>query len=190
MKFKQYIDESDTISMIELAYFLDEYNINEAIDVGKGLKTILTKVGLKAKKEKGLLQILSGVSKDIGLIFYYLFKYQMTSDEQYRVKIKETIKKVSKEDIVDVLLKLDILTLHVLTGPIHALNALTGWHISVNAMKNTAQDISQRAKKVLQHLKVLQADTVGETKKKLTRFDKQIKQVFKYSSQISDDVLV
>lgn len=128
MKFKHYIKESDTVNMIELAYFLDTYTLNEGIkdDISKGLKTMLNKLGLKAHKEKGLIQILIDSGKNTGKLFYHLFKYHTNRDDKHRERIREISSKVTKQNVIDVLLKLDVISLHILTGPIHTLNALTG----------------------------------------------------------------
>lgn len=193
MKFKQYIKNSDTVNMIELAYFLDEFDensVNEGItkNILDKLKIVLIKTGLKSHKSgKGLLQVLTSSTKNISTLMYYVFKVAQGNDE-YKEKIKELVKKVKKEDVLDVLFRLDLLTLHAITGPIHILDALTGWHIGPDLKKN-AMEIDDRAKKVIEHMNVLISSTIGETKIKLVRFLKQLKNNFKFSSQISTDVL-
>ena len=89
---------------------------------------------------------------------------------------------------MDILMRLDLITLHAITGPIHIIDALTGWHIGVDTMAR-AKEVDVKAKKVLQHLTDLSVTTMGDTKKKLNTFIKQIKNVFRYSSQISTEVI-
>jgi hypothetical protein len=52
-----------------------------------------------------------------------------------------------------------------------------------------AKEIDVKAKEVLHGLKDLSTTTMGETQKKLNTFIKQMRNVFKYSSQISTEVL-
>jgi len=190
MKFNKYLNEIDALSAVEIAYFIDQYdelNENVMADMVKGFKSLLPKLGLTSHKGKGLIQILAQSTKGAALMLYYAFKVSMGED-QYKEKIKQLITSISREDLMDILMRLDLLTLHAITGPIHIIDALTGWHIGVDTMAR-AREVDIKAKKALQHLTDLSVTTIGETKKKLTTFIKQIKNVFRYSSQISTKVI-
>jgi len=192
-KFKQYLDNDDMVCMLEMVWFFNEYNedsVNEAIvkDILGKFKTLLSKFGLKGHSSgKGLIQVLTTATKNVTTLLYYAF-YVSQGNEEYKDKIKELVKKVKREDVMDVLFKLDALTLHAITGPIHIIDAITGWHIGPDS-KSNAMNVDDRAKKVITHMKALIDNTIGDTKKKMERFLKQLKNNFKYSSQISSNVL-
>ena len=118
---------------------------------------------------------------------YYAFMASK-GEEGYKEKMKDVVTKVQKEDVIDVLLKLDVLTLHAITGPIHMIDALTGWHIGP-MVKAAVLKIDDRAKKALEHLNVLKNKTMGATQKRIGKFLNQLKQIFKQSDQISTEVL-
>jgi hypothetical protein len=128
MKFKQYLNETDMASAIEITYFInhsDVLNENIMTDMLKGIKSLLPKFGLQSHKSKGLIQILAQSTEGASLLLYYAFKVSIGENE-YKAKMKELMSSVKREDLVDILLRLDILTLHAITGPIHIIDALTG----------------------------------------------------------------
>ena len=45
---------------------------------------------------------------------------------------KNVLKGLKKEDVLDFLLNLDMATLHIVSGPIHTIDAITGWHLWAN----------------------------------------------------------
>ena len=68
--------------------------------------------------------------KHIGKVIWYAMKAAVGNEEdkQKLIRIiKET--KISSSQLIDFLLKLDMLTLHAITGPIHMIDAVTGWHL-------------------------------------------------------------
>jgi hypothetical protein len=86
----------------------------------------LKKAGLHLKKQKGLLDYILKAGKT----FYNLFKAAMMKDKK---KVKEILNtEISKEDLMDFILKLDQSTLHLLTGPLHFIEAVTGWHLAAD----------------------------------------------------------
>lgn len=91
----------------------------------------LNKLGLKVHKTRGLIDII----KDFGIGFGQLLVAAVKGD---KAKVKQIAKSVTKEDFLDFLLKLDMATLHVVTGPIHMIDAITGWDLWAN-VKQKAQ---------------------------------------------------
>ena len=128
MKFTEYkkniIDENIDIS---LRYLIVEnyrfsYNyLNEDIDD-------IFKSKFKVHKTKGILQYLSGFTDDVRKLIFAAINGD-------RKEIKKISEHITKEKIIDFLLKLDEATFHILTGPLHIIDAVTGWNI-LDAIKH------------------------------------------------------
>ena len=159
----------DTLTMLELAMFMDEneYMLSEAIgDWGKKVGSLLKKVGLHVHSgEGGLIQILTKSSVTMGKLFWNLMKAFTTGDSKAKEKVKEIVKtEITKEQVLDFLLRVDTLTLHLITGPIHMLDALTGWHIAAN-IKKASQPTVKRAMEAIENLKEMAVELKGSIKK-------------------------
>ena len=103
------------LTMLELMDPSD--NLNE------GVNDILGKFGLELeKKSPGVLGYMSQFATGVGKMVWLAIK-----------KDKEGIKKLSqeftREKFVDFLYKLDLVTLHLVTGPLHFIDGLTGWEL-------------------------------------------------------------
>lgn len=191
-KFKEFINtneilDDDIATLMEVWYF-SQYGGNEINESMFGdLKNMLSKIGVKTKSgQQGLLQIIGKAGKNVGLLIYYAVKVYM-GDESYKEKMVDIANtKITKADVINVLLKMDTLTLHAVTGPIHIIDAVTGWSIAPN-IQSVVKDVDMKAKTALQHLKGLhqsiKSDTI--THKKLQGVINKIKLLFVKSKQIS-----
>jgi len=168
MSFKSYINESRTLTEMEsniivMAYLLEENldNMNETdyVMLAEGINDKLGKVGLKLHKGKGIIDYIKDFTMGVGRLFLALMK----GDKN---KAKEILKTVSKEDVLDFLYKLDLGTLHLITGPLHTIDAWTGWDLGVKVKQKMekAKDIYQEIKHALQTVK----------QKIKTAFDKKV----------------
>lgn len=163
--------EQDSIALLELAMFMEEneYMLNEAIkNWGKKVGGLLKKVGLHAHTgEGGLIWVLGKSSVTMGQLFWNLVKAATTGDKKAKEKVVEIAKtEITKEQVLDFLLKLDTLTLHMVTGPLHMLDALTGWHIAVN-IKKASEPVVDRTKRAINHLRNLADNLKGKLKKQV-----------------------
>ena len=93
-------------------------NLNKVLSKGAG------KVGIK-RTNKGLISYIMSAGKGVG-------KMILAGIKGDKETVKQLIKSVKKEDIIDFLLKMDTLTLHMFGGPIHTIDAITGWNIGAN----------------------------------------------------------
>ena len=84
---------------------------------------------------------------------------------------------VSKGDIVNVLLKLDGVTLHLISGPIHVLEYLTGWKVS--GIKKKVENVTVRIQKAIDTLKKLSLILAGKEKKQITHFTSNLERLGK-----------
>lgn len=142
----------DAGSILVLGAFLDTSDFE--VEAGLAEK-IFRKLGLHVEKKDGLVQILSRGARDIARMLWHASKYATTKDPESKKIVKEIAsKKVTKEQFLDFLLKLDTLSLHAVTGPIHMIDALVGWHIWPAVKKNMqkVKDAKIRIQKALEEL--------------------------------------
>lgn len=161
-KYKTFLTESKLglttqekiISLLVLMEHLDTLDLmSESIDeqlvtIAEGINDHLNKVGFKLHKSKGILDYIKSFAGGVGKVMFHIIKGDLD-------KAKELIKSISKEDILDFLYKLDLGTLHLFTGPIHIIDAWTGWDLAVNIKSHMekGERITDIIKKELQKVK-------------------------------------
>lgn len=175
MRLQKYIKNDDANTLLEVAIFMDDEILDEGIgEWGSKIKGVLSKAGIDVHKGKGLLQILAGAGATLGKFLWYAIRASNLNDKESREKLKEIANtEIKKEQVIDFLLKLDALTLHAITGPIHMIDALTGWHIWAKVSKTSA-DIITRAKEAISHLesiatKIISQDIKSKIKEYIVR---------------------
>lgn len=179
--FNKQLSEDITILM-ETAYFAEAEELNEAVgDAVSGVKNLLSKMGIEAHQTgKGIIPILVSAGKTMAQFFYHALR--APKNKESREKVKELAgKEISKEEIIDFLLRLDTLTMHLLTGPIHMIEALTGWHIWAKVGKKS-QEVMDRAKQALETLKSHAQTLAGKAKKKATNLINKLKDMLGIST--------
>lgn len=161
-KYKSFLTESKLglttqekiISLLVLMEHLDTLDLmSESIDdqlitISEGINDHLNKIGFKIHKSKGILDYIKSFVGGVGKVMFHIIKGDLD-------KAKEIIKDLSKEDILDFLYKLDLGTLHLFTGPIHMIDAWTGWDLAVNLKSHIekGEGITEIIKKELQKVK-------------------------------------
>lgn len=155
---KRRVDEKTLNSIIEIMTisYLSEDCINEGIvdsitNLKGKLEGALKKMGVSVHKDNdGLIVMALKASKNIGLMLYYSIKAS-SGDSSAKTKLVEILKSVKREEVLDFLLKLDGVTMHFLTGPIHFIDNLTGWHIWAT-IKNHAEKSYDKVVTVIKDL--------------------------------------
>ena len=179
--FTEYYDMSRTIeennaerAIIETLIIMESetdeiFSLNES-------SQLLKKLGLHVSRGKGLIDYIQDIGKGVGKLFFAAIK----GDKQ---AVKEIAQSVKKRDVVDFILKLDQATLHVVMGPIHLIDAITGWNIKsnidvmsrgvVDAFLNAIEHIKDnakkfvgdetRTKKILSHVKQIEKNVLAQT---------------------------
>lgn len=134
--FKQFHAEEIHQSLVEYLFILEnDVNIFEDdMLMEGGISDIFSKLGLKIHRRKGLLQHL----KNAGIGVAKLVAFAIKKDKE---GVKSVLKGLKKEDVLDFILKLDQATLHIITGPIHFIDAVTGFELWANV-----QDVASDAK--------------------------------------------
>jgi len=158
-----YMAEND--EMINESYDLE--NLTEAHEemIIEGVNDWLSKVGMKLHKGKGLIDYFLQFTKGAG-------KLIMAAIKNDKEKIKEIADGFKKEEVIDFLLKLDMATMHIVTGPIHLIDSVTGWDLMAN-IKHAAEGAKDKLKAfydAMQKVKdSIQSVLGGDRKKKMMR---------------------
>ncbi len=170
-----YILDINSIKMQEVALALEnsialQYLLDHDGQLNEGIESMISgalkKVGLHLTKGNGLIQMLSKASVTVSKVIY--LAVMGTKDPAYKAQLKDYIEsnKVDKAQIFDFLLKLDTLSLHMLSAPIHILDAITGWHIGPDLHAAGHDTPTDKINSVIKDLKSL-LDSVPETIKDL-----------------------
>jgi len=184
IKFKDYLKEENASEMMEariagLVYMLENVDMmNESSESDEelleGVKEYLKKAGFKAERTKGLIDYFKSIGTGVGGIFMALIKGDTG-------KAKEILKTVSKADVIDFLMKLDLGTLHLFMGTVHTIEAWTGWELEAAIQKHVqgAKDIYQTIKIALGKVKdnivkVLEPKQHKSALSNIQRLEKQI----------------
>jgi len=149
--------------------------IGEIID--KKVNPVAKKAGLHIETKKGLLQYLAAATTSVAKLLYYAVDYYYNKNKDSKEKMIELAKSVKKEDIIDFLLKLDTLTLHLISGPIHQLDALTGTHIWAN-IKSKAKNVTDVAKDAIKKVEDLKDHLEGQLRQQLQKYANALRRIF------------
>jgi hypothetical protein len=161
MKLEQILEQvsiEESIAAILLASVYSE-NLNENLTEAKAQQA-LDKLGLTVTKTKGIVDYVRSFVKGSGRIIIAAVK----GDKQ---KVREIASTLKKEDVMDFILKLDMATMHLVSGPIHFIDAITGWDLWANVKHNAtkANSTYQEISSVLFQLKSKINSFISEPKK-------------------------
>jgi len=145
--------------------------------LNKKVDPVVKKAGLHIETKKGLLQYLAAATTGVAKLLYYTVDYYYNKNDKSKEKMIELAKSVKKEDIIDFLLKLDTLTLHLISGPIHQLDALTGTHIWAN-IKNKTKNVTDIAKEAIKKVEDLKDHLDGRLRQQLQKYANALRRIF------------
>lgn len=129
---------SENQEMINESYDMDELSEAQVVELTEAVNDWLGKVGMKLHKGTGLIDYLKDFTKGAGKLIMAAIK----KDED---EVKAIASEFTKEKVVDFLLKLDMATMHIVTGPIHFIDAVTGWDLMAN-IKHAAEGATDMLK--------------------------------------------
>jgi len=128
---------------------LTEANILDGIKtVFNNVETGLDKIGMKLHHGKGLLDYAKSIAGFSGKMIIAALK----KDKEEILKISQSFE---KSEFIDFLLKLDMVTMHIFTGPIHMIDAVTGWDLMANIKSHAhkAESLIDTISKTIEELK-------------------------------------
>ena len=184
----------DAVALLEMMVFIDASGmvdeLNEGVfdsvkSIGKAISKVFDKnvkqgakkLGVHIGTEKGLLQYISAIGINSAKILFYAVDYVYNGNKEAKGKIIEISKSVKKEHIIDFILKLDVLTLHMLTEPIHVIDALTGMHIGAN-IESAGKELTTRAKEAIISIENLKNKLEDKLKTKLQVYANALRNIF------------
>lgn len=149
------MDEDFNIDMINESTILDEGKLQDIKNLftKANLDKGLDKAGFKLHRGKGILGYLSSAGVGVAKLMIAGIR----GDKEAAMKI---VKSVKKKDVLDFLYKLDLGTLHLFTGPVHWIDAWTGWDLTV-VMKTAGQKAAQIADIVKQSVDKIKTTIAG-----------------------------
>ncbi len=169
--------EQDALNLLYLIEFIntDEEQLNEGMsDILGKVKNLLPKMGITMGFKDGLIHQLSRSSLYVSKFIWNMLKYHTTGNKESKEILLELSKtKVSREQVMDFLFRLDILTLSMFTAPLKMLDALLGWNIHPTVMRKT-DDVVERSRKAIEYLRDLIPTVPAKVAKKL---DMNIKRI-------------
>jgi hypothetical protein len=164
MKLKSFIDQEtqlkeDITDLLNVLILLDD-SLDESIS--SKIEGFLSSIGFSLKKNTGLIQMLYRAGKDVYNIVVAAIK-AVNGGEREKAILKTVIKesRISKEQFLDFVLKLDDVALGILRQPLVMIEALTGWQIAPNI---------ENLKKVKERI----LNAVGEVESLLTKLSAKI----------------
>jgi len=164
-------EKRDMEIVLEMAMLIDnECVINEAFDVSKfksGVKGLMKSIGIGTHKTgDGLIQVALKSGKLMAEFIWNILK-AAGGDKDAVTRVKEIANtEIKKEEFLDFLLKLDMATLHLVSGPLHLVDALTGWHIWAH-IKGKTEDAMEKAKNAIKNLVDAAKEADESVRKKL-----------------------
>lgn len=170
------------VSLLEFIMFMEDGEslvLAEARgeNVKAGLGKIANKLGVTVHGRKNLLKLIASVGKNTGLALVYAMRAHM-GQEGSKEKLESTLKTANiKSELTDLVLRLDTLTLHFLTGPIHMIDAITGWHIGAD-LHNAAKTPNTHIKTALDTIIKASQAIRDKPRKTLNRSIDKIRKIF------------
>lgn len=184
-KFNDFIiedlkNQDDMLNLLEVAMFITEtpYIVEgeKTKNIIKMIKDMIPRLGLSVKPGRGLIHMLLKASDNIRLLLYHSFMAYYNNDKFHKEKMKDILKNVKKEDFMEFILKLDMVTLHAISGPIHAISAITGWKI--NVLDKRQEEIKSKIKKAINSLETLAISVGADIKNKISKYIDALKNLF------------
>ena len=175
--FKKFCSiEEDAYILVEAALLAEE-ELDEKFDI----KSVMKKAGLSAERHlggKGLIQILKNTSVHVARAFVLGLKAHVFKKKDAKEELKQHLKrKVTRQEIIDFLLRLDQISLHIFTGPIHIIDALTGWELAAD-LQSSGKDVSGRVKTAIDSLDNVKLDVGGSRVKRIDKIVLTLKKMF------------
>jgi len=176
-KFYNYINENDTISLIEVYHFMESDVMNEGIKewtdkIGKTLQRLNIRKGAK----RGLLDYLKDAGVGVSKLIWFGIKASRGDQNARDMIAQMTKKEVDRSEVINFLIRLDVVTLGVISMPIRIIEAITGWDI-MGALTTTPEDMKRNAKQAIENLENISRNVADKTKETLKNIINRLKEL-------------
>ena len=145
MNFTKFLDDEQLTleakqKLTVLMYLSEMELITESLEdmneevLAENTNKFLKKMGIEVHKGDGLVDYIKQFTKGTGKLVLAAIKGDKT-------EVKRIANEFTREKFLDFVLKVDLATMHFITGPIHLIDAITGWDIMANLhdKSNTAK---------------------------------------------------
>lgn len=152
-RFYNYVNENDDmISLVEVYHFMEMNTLNEGTkEWSDKVSNLLKSMNIQKGPKRGLIEYLRDASMRVSKLLWYSIRYSM-GDQKAKEKISELSRtKVTRSEFMNLLMKLDAVTLGVISSPIRMMDAITGWNL-MDAIITDAQDIRDHARRAIESL--------------------------------------
>jgi len=167
--FNAFITEQQyTEALIKLAYVVEHSDkLNENVEeLSEGLMSNLKKVGAGVYNSKSVIGYLSRFSTGAGKLIVAAVK----GDKE---KVKKIAAGMDRASFLDFIFKLDMSTMHLITGPLHMIAGITGWDIihDIEDLSTKSKEVVIQVKRAYDKLKTVAAKAFKDNKEKLKAID-------------------
>ena len=176
------VSREDVATVLEYMLILDAGNevvlSEEKAENIKALAgNVSKKLGFASSGRKNLISLLSSISKNAALAVVYAIQAQ-AGREGAREKLESVLKTSNiKAELVDLVIRADVLTLHLISGPIHIIDAITGFEIA-EKIREKAEIGSEKLKDAVELIQRSSKKLPVPKTRRLQKSIKTIKRVF------------
>lgn len=162
--FQEFINGEQSVQyMIEEMVSIMDTDIDVLYEMVEEDDYIVLEEGIISahKGNRSLIKYFKSAGKGLAKLFMSAIKGDAEG-------IKKVAKSIKMGDVLDFLLRLDTATLHLITGPIHSIEAITGWHLwaNIEKVKKGGQAIADKIHSAIQTIKQHLGGLIAGKKKK------------------------
>ena len=179
------VSQDDIIAVLEYMLILDAGNeIVLSEQKAENLKSLIgsisKKLGFAGSGRKNLISLLSSISKNAALSVVYAIQAQ-AGREGAREKLESVLKTSNiKSELIDLVIRADVLTLHMISGPIHIIDAITGFEIA-DKIREKAEIGSEKIKDAVELIQRSSKKLPNPKTRRLEKSIRIIRRVFNLS---------
>lgn len=178
----EYDSREDAITILEFMMIVDSDDMLLSEERGESVKALFAKVsnklGFASNNKKNLIGLLRSIGKTGALSILYAIQAQ-AGNEGAKEKLTQVLKKSNaKSEIIDFVIRADVLTLHLISTPIHMIDAIAGFDIA-DKIREKAVGGGERLKDAVELIQT-SAKNLGNpsTTRKVKKSLNTIKKVF------------
>ena len=179
------VSQGDIIAVLEYMLILDAGNeIVLSEQKAENLKSLIgsisKKLGFAGSGRKNLISLLSSISQNAALSVANAIQAQ-AGREGAREKLESVLKTSNiKSELIDLVIRADVLTLHMISGPIHIIDAITGFEIA-DKIREKAEIGSEKIKDAVEFIQRSSKKLPNPKTRRLEKSIRIIRRVFNLS---------
>ncbi len=150
--------------LLEAAMFVEKDTFYERVE----FTGLFNKLNIPKQHGKGILQVLAKSGRALTDVVWLAMKSSL-GDKKAKEELKALLKtEIKREDVKDFLLRLDTVTLSIVSTPVRVIDALTGWDLWGKIVKGKTTTIDT-IKKAITELEGAADKLTGDLQKQLKK---------------------